>query len=211
MNAAREEVLRRIRDAVGESRSDAPITPRQYAAVSKLTAAEIVERFADRVDDYHATVHLVELAELPARLRELVGDASRVAVPADFPSGWLGDLDVVRDDGVLTTVELERLDVVITGCAAAIAETGTVILDGSAGQGRRAFTLVPDHHVCIVPEERIHGSVPEALAQLVPTRPITLISGPSATSDIELDRVEGVHGPRRMDVIIVVAGRSRTG
>jgi L-lactate dehydrogenase complex protein LldG len=103
---------------------------------------------------------------------------------------------------------LAALEAVVTGCAIAIAETGTIVLDGSIDQGRRELTLVPDHHVCVVPEDRIVGSVPEGLARIDPVRPVTLISGPSATSDIELDRVEGVHGPRRLDVIIVAPARS---
>ena len=124
------------------------------------------------------------------------------------PDKWLEATTVVRvpDDSPLTWDELDAIDGVITGCAVAIAETGTIVLDADADQGRRALSLLPDLHVCVVSADRIVGSVPEALARLDPTRPLTWISGPSATSDIELQRVEGVHGPRRLDVIIVSAG-----
>jgi L-lactate dehydrogenase complex protein LldG len=211
VSAARDEVLRRVRGAVGPS-AGAPPVPRAYHRTSELGGDAVVGRFADRVDGYRATVSRVDVAGLPARLAELLAGADRIGVPAGLPAAWLGDLDAVRDDGSLTTVDLDGLDAVVTGCAIAIAETGTIVLDGSPDQGRRALTLVPDHHVCIVPADRIVGSVPEGLAGVEPTRPLTLISGPSATSDIELDRVEGVHGPRRLDVVILVgdAGPARS-
>jgi L-lactate dehydrogenase complex protein LldG len=203
VTTARDEVLRRIRAATAAG-PPAPAVPRDYrTTTTDPEDAAVVERFAARVDDYRATVHRVALPDLPARVAALVGDA-RVAVPDGLPAAWVGDLSVNRDEGRMTTEELDRLDAVVTGCAVAIAETGTIVLDGRADQGRRALTLVPDHHICIVPEGRIVGTVPEGLARLDPLRPLTLISGPSATSDIELDRVEGVHGPRRLDVVILV-------
>jgi L-lactate dehydrogenase complex protein LldG len=135
----------------------------------------------------------------------------RLAVPVDLPTDWLpSQVEIVTDNPPLTSEELELCDGVLTSCALAIAETGTLVLDGGARQGRRALTLLPDLHLCVVLAEQILGTVPEALTWLSPhpERPITFISGPSATSDIELSRVEGVHGPRKLVVLIVTDGSS---
>ncbi|GAB3981458.1 LUD domain-containing protein [Actinoallomurus acanthiterrae] len=148
-------------------------------------------------DGPQASAGEVDGAEAP----QATADGPDVA--ADGPQVSDGGLEVVRDDPQVSIAELDGLDGVITGCAVAIAETGTVVLDHGPGQGRRAVTLVPDHHVVVVEAARIAADVPEALERLSPDRPLTFVSGPSATSDIELSRVEGVHGPRRLTIVII--------
>jgi L-lactate dehydrogenase complex protein LldG len=194
VSAAKADILARIRGALGQA--VAPEIPRAYRAGGTLPRDGIVERFAERVAEYRATVHRVGEDELAATVRGLV--SGRVGVPAGFPD--LG-FEVIEDHG-LSVAELDTLDAVVTGSALAIAETGTIVLDSGPASGRRALTLVPDHHVCIVRSQDVVPSVPDAVAALDPSRPITFVSGPSATSDIELDRVEGVHGPRRLDVVL---------
>lgn len=167
-----------------------------------------VELFAERVADYRATVHRTAAASLPDAIASLLAmrGIRRIVVPSGLPGAWLlatVGVTAVRDDPPLSVAELDGVDGVITDCAVAIAETGTIILDAGPAQGRRALTLLPDRHVCIVDPVRVVGTVPEALERLDPRRPLTWISGPSATSDIELERVEGVHGPRVLDVVIV--------
>ncbi|SEG87571.1 L-lactate dehydrogenase complex protein LldG [Nonomuraea solani] len=182
--SAREEILARIGRAVAGA-ADIEI-PRHY--LQERPAENIVELFAERVDDYRAIVHVVPAAELAGKIDECLGER-RVIVPDGFDraGGW--------DD-------LKTADGVVTTCAVGIAETGTIVLDHGPGQGTRAQTLVPDYHLCVVRADQIVAGVPEALARLDPARPLTWISGPSATSDIELNRVEGVHGPRTLEVII---------
>jgi L-lactate dehydrogenase complex protein LldG len=203
--SAREAVLARIRAAVRAGPSPEEVR-RDYRRAGTLDATAVVERFAERVDDYRATVHRCRSDELATVLARMLAAASSVVVPAGIPGAWTDRLDrlvILRDAGGLTAGELDQVDAVLTGCAVAIAETGTIVLDGGTDQGRRALTLVPDHHVCVVHADRIVETVPEGLERVDPLRPLTLVSGPSATSDIELDRVEGVHGPRMLDVVIV--------
>ncbi|MGS2616109.1 LutC/YkgG family protein [Micromonospora sp. LZ34] len=201
---AREEILARLRAA----RPAAPVeVPRGYDRTTGY--ADLVGLFVDRVADYRATVHRCAAGELPAVLARLLAEVPAVAVPAAAPTGWLARYPgTVRRDDPAQPLGVTDLDfpglAVLTGCAVAIAATGTLILDTGPDQGRRLLSLVPDHHICVVHTGQIVGGLPEALARLAdPTRPLTLISGPSATSDIELDRVEGVHGPRRLQVVIV--------
>ncbi len=201
----REAILQRIGEALADR--PAPVTiPRDYeAALSPDT--DVVELFLERVDDYRATVHRATDATLSAVIADVLAArvARRIVVPAGIPQPWVAasSADRIADDPPLSWADLDAIDGVITSCAVAIAETGTIVLDAGAGQGRRALSLLPDLHVCVVRADQIVGAVPEALARLDPTRPLTWVSGPSATSDIELQRVEGVHGPRRLDVIIV--------
>jgi L-lactate dehydrogenase complex protein LldG len=207
---ARDVVLARVRAALGGSgagaTAPAPEIPRAYRQAGGATDPPdvIVERFCERAGDYRAQVHRAtdgSLDEVVARL--LAG--RRVLVPAAPPCAVGGE--AVRDEPPLSARELDGADAVLTGCALAVAETGTIVLDGSAACGRRALTLVADHHVCVVRAAQIVAGVPDAIAVLrrrdATRRPITLVSGPSATSDIELERVEGVHGPRRLDVVVV--------
>jgi L-lactate dehydrogenase complex protein LldG len=170
-------MLRRVRSAIEPTPSAVPV-PRAYRQGSELDPQAVVECFAGRVDDYRATVTQAGPTSLPSRLAELLANAEHVGVPAGPPRA--GSVTATRD-GSLTTDALDLLEALVTGCALAIAETGTHHPRRIAVQGRRALTLVPDHHVRVVPEDRIVGSVPEGLAELQPTRPITMISGPSAT------------------------------
>ena len=202
---AREAVLTRIRAALADQAPPVPIQRAYERALPPGT--EIAELFVERVSDYRATVHRTTTDGLPAMIASVLQArrAARVVVPGGVPHAWLAasDVDRVDDDRPLTAQELDRLDGVVTGCAVAIAETGTIVLDAGPDQGRRVLSLLPDLHVCVVMESQVVGSVPEALERLLPTRPQTWISGPSATSDIELQRVEGVHGPRMLDVVLV--------
>jgi L-lactate dehydrogenase complex protein LldG len=202
---ARDTVLGRIREALAD-RPPAVAIPRDYE-LALPPGADVTGLFVERVSDYRATVTRTTAVELPATIAGVLRarGATRIAVPDGLPDAWLSAADVepVRDAPPLSYAALDSLDGVITGCAVAIAETGTIVLDGGPDQGRRVLSLLPDLHLCVVMASQVVGSVPEALSRLAPTHPQTWISGPSATSDIELQRVEGVHGPRRLDVILV--------
>ena len=197
---ARDDVLARVRAALGPARRPAVHVDRRYRDRGRdLDRSAVVELFAERVADYSATVLRATTATLERTVLEALGAAERIVVPEGL---WLDLPRVVPDHG-LAPGELDEADAVVTGAALGIAETGTVVLTHGPGQGRRALTLVPDHHVCVVRAEQVVLGVVDAVAALDPHRPQTWISGPSATSDIELDRVEGVHGPRRLHVVLV--------
>ena len=202
MADARSVVLGRIRRALADRPAPVEI-PRSYDASRPL--GDLVELAAERIADYRAEVHRVGPDDVPAKIAELLAErgARRMVGPIDLPVAWkVDEAEWLSDSPPLSIDQLDAADGVLTGCAVTIAETGTIVLDGGQAQGRRALTLVPDYHLCVVRTDQIVGIVPEALARLEPTRPLTFISGPSATSDIELDRVEGVHGPRTLHVII---------
>ncbi|WP_407836248.1 lactate utilization protein C [Streptomyces sp. DSM 116496] len=208
--SAKEQILARIRRALPEPRPDTAV-PRDYLQVhGARTPAETVDLLAENLAEYRAKVHRVDedgIAVLLARLLAERG-ASSVLVPPGLPPHWLAAADPTRihDRAASTPHQLDAVDSVVTGCALAIAETGTIVLDGGPEQGRRRITLVPDHHICVVRvPAQVVDSVPRALPLLDPTKPLTWISGPSATSDIELDRVEGVHGPRTLEVVLLGA------
>ena len=206
MSDAKTEILSRIRGALGERRDRGEVA-RAYLQTSSLPRTELLEAFTERVTEYRASVYRTTEAELAGKVLEVCSlrQAEKLVIPPDLPAAWLPqNVTFIRDDE-LTNAELSAADGVLTGCALAVAQTGTLVLDGGATQGRRALTLLPDLHLCVVFARQIVGTVPEAVAALhqVATRPLTLISGPSATSDIELSRVEGVHGPRTLDVLLV--------
>jgi L-lactate dehydrogenase complex protein LldF len=205
---ARTSVLGRIRRALADGQP-APEVQRDYRRADQRSRPDIVATFAERAGEYRATVTRTAARDLPATLADLCRrrGAQRVAVPPDLPPEW-GPAGVeLVPDRPLGAHDLDVLDGTLTGAAIAIAETGTIVLDGGPGQGRRALTLVPDYHLCVVREDQIVGLVPEAVAALHGAvgagRPLTFIAGPSATSDIELNRVEGVHGPRTLDIVVV--------
>ena len=216
MTSAREEILWRIRratrDVEDERPEDVPVE-RGYREEDDAPRDEIVKRFAQRTAEYEATIHRVSEADLPVAIAEALErrGVRRLVVPPGLPREWIPEgVETLRDTPRhrLTKEELDESAGVLTGCALGIAQTGTIVLDAGEGQGRRALTLLPDYHLCVVREAQILGLVPEAFAMLEETvkaegRAITFISGPSATSDIELNRVEGVHGPRTLEVLIV--------
>jgi L-lactate dehydrogenase complex protein LldG len=197
---ARDEILARIRAAVGPERMDREV-PRTYRRTSDRPQDELLELFTHRLVDYRAVVHPSTAADVATVIETALADCDRVLVPAGLPPDWAPPTATV--DGDYGPPELDGFEAVLTGCAAACAETGTIVLDGSPDQGRRAISLVPDRHVCVVRSDQVVGTVPELLDRLDPRRPLTFISGPSATSDIELQRVEGVHGPRTLIVVLV--------
>jgi len=214
MSTARNEILRRIRSALrdvpaAEQPSEVPVA-RDYRRAGAPSGPDLVARFAERVAEYKASVQRVTAAELPGAIAQSCArrGVRRLVIPADLPEGWApAEVDLLRDEG-LSNTELDTSDGVLTGCALGVAQTGTIILDGGPAQGRRAISLLPDYYLCVVRADQIVDLVPEAIARLtdavrVARRPITLIAGPSATSDIELNRVEGVHGPRTLEVLIV--------
>ena len=219
---ARDQILTRIRAANRAAAHPSADADAAYEALSRRylrahhdpAGHDIAALFAERAADYRAVVERVPEPG-PAALAPAVAGilATRAAavpgsfvVPDGFPAEWLAELPsgitLARDEPPLAAAELDQMSGVVTGCAVAVAETGTIILDHGPGQGRRALTLVPDFHLVVVRQDQIAADLADAFARLDPARPHTLISGPSATSDIELIRVEGVHGPRNLHVLL---------
>ena len=230
---ARDEVLGRIRTALGGDSGGGAHPPADpsaagYRTRGELDSAALLDLLAGRLIDYRSQVRRTEPAKLLDTVRAALAErgARRVVLPPglDLPGldqagpgqagpeqagpGQVGTLDGVEliIDGGLSAQELDQMDGVITRAAVAIAETGTIVLDAGPGQGRRALSLIPDYHLCLIDAAQVVALVPEAVARLHPDRALTWISGPSATSDIELDRVEGVHGPRTLEVILIDGG-----
>ncbi|GAA1516755.1 LUD domain-containing protein [Nocardioides humi] len=210
MTSAREEILGRVRAALADVTGTAPASEPVLAppGARPPAGAGLLDHFAERVADYRATVERCHPDDLPAAVAAALPHSlprtARVVVPPGL-EGRLGFAvpGVTVDDGSLGAGDLDGHDAVVTACRVGIAETGTIVLDHEPDQGRRAISLVPDRHVCVVYADQVVADVPDAFPLLDPRRPLTWISGPSATSDIELDRVEGVHGPRHLHVIVV--------
>ncbi|WP_058186347.1 LutC/YkgG family protein [Terracidiphilus gabretensis] len=212
MSSAREEILARIRqacsgDAESAAASYAEIT-RQYQQAAKLSREEILGLLTERLIEYDAHVYRARETEIAALCRELFArrGAKRIVVPGDLPGAWQSGAEFVADED-LDARELDRFDGVMTAATLAIAETGTIVLQNAHAQGRRAISLVPDYHLCVVREQDVVETVVEGMRLLEATRhlPTTLFSGPSATADIEMTRIKGVHGPRFVDIVILGA------
>lgn len=207
MTTPKEEILARIRGALGD-RPEAPTVPRDYRRTGAEApgSAAVLDLLEDRLIDYKATVNRTTSADVGDTVRQVLASllpgGGRVLVPPGLSPDWLPD---ATTDAGFDATELDGFAAVVTACAAVAAQTGTIVLDCSPDQGRRAITLVPDVHLCVVRAEQVVETVPELLARLDPTRPLTFVSGPSATSDIELQRVEGVHGPRTLAVVLITA------
>ncbi|PBC94062.1 L-lactate dehydrogenase complex protein LldG [Streptomyces sp. Ag82_O1-15] len=211
--SSRDLILGRVRRALADvPRDDTPyeqaVERRYLREHGGRSVEQTVDLLAENLADYRAIVHRTDAEELPYLIMRLLAarGPQYVLVPPGLPPEWMSAADPTRvhDRAASTPHELDKVESVVTGCALAIAETGTLVLDGGPDQGRRRITLVPDHHICVVRvPDQVVSSVPQALERLDPTRPLTWISGPSATSDIELDRVEGVHGPRTLEVVLV--------
>jgi L-lactate dehydrogenase complex protein LldG len=205
---ARDEILARVRTALADGSDPGPIA-RAYRRGGETGGPKVIELLHERLADYKAEVRRVPERELPAAIADACGahHVARLGVPPELRPDWRPDGVSVVEDAALSPRELDGLDGVLTACTLAIAETGTLVLAAGPEEGRRALTLVPDLHICVVLESQVVDTVPAAFAQLGPLarRPLTLVSGPSATSDIELSRVEGVHGPRTL--VVLIAGQ----
>jgi L-lactate dehydrogenase complex protein LldG len=201
--SAKTEILARI-DRALRHRTGPPAITRGYHQAGTRSHLELVTLFEERLLDYRAAVRRCPATAVPDTIAAALADhgVRRVLAPDGLPADWLasGQTDVPP----LSALDLASVDGVVTTCAVAIAQTGTIVLDHGPGQGRRALTLIPDYHLVVVRAEQIVHAVPDAIAALDPHPPMTWISGPSATSDIELERVEGVHGPRQLAVVIAL-------
>lgn len=214
MNGSRDVILEKIRGALKDVPSEEEPADvrsvRDYRTTDPAPRTTLIDQFIERVREYKATVNHVAAANLPRAIAEACAarGVKRLVVPADLPEEWVPPgVALLREPG-LTYDQLEHSDGVLTACALGIAQTGTLVLDCGTAQGRRVISLLPDYHLCIIAEDQVVGLVPEAVTRLhsaasTPGRPITFISGPSATSDIELNRIEGVHGPRTLEVLVV--------
>ncbi|WP_165945613.1 LUD domain-containing protein [Micromonospora sp. KC606] len=198
---ARELILGRLRAALGGPEPVPVEVARDYRGAGSVAAD--LDVFVGRLTDYRATVHRCVDADVARTVGGVLG-GRQIVVPPGLPGHWLPDSVTVVPDDDLGVERIAAADGVVTGAAVAVAETGTIVLDAGPDQGRRLITLLPDVHVCVLRADQVVATVPDALARVDPHRPLTWISGPSATSDIELSRVEGVHGPRNLHVVLVL-------
>jgi len=215
-NHSKNEILNRVRIALGkqsaEHQSDSENIDRKYIETGNSSEKENRAIFAERAGEYRAEVSIIDKNKVKENIEKACRkhQVKKLVLPPGFPEKWIpGSVELIMDDGgKLSKEDLNNSDAVLTGCLLAIAQTGTIVLDAGPGQGRRVLTLLPDFHICVVKSDQIVEIVPEAFSKLRQAYagklpPITFISGPSATSDIELSRVEGVHGPRRLKIFIV--------
>jgi L-lactate dehydrogenase complex protein LldG len=208
---ARSLILGRIRDILGTRRdtvsADHRLIPREYRAAATITPEGCLELFTERLQHYQVDVYRSEPATLPRTIATALSARSKTGmiVPADIDPAWLPAEMAFTPDAGLSFADLDRSQGVLTGCSFAIANTGTIVLRHAAGEGRRAVTLIPDYHLCVVHAAQVVHTVPEAIRGLSAIGPalVTTISGPSATADIEMTRIRGVHGPRTLDVVLV--------
>ncbi|MER5700929.1 LUD domain-containing protein [Micromonospora sp. NPDC002296] len=196
---SRQLVLGRIRAALGDTPATPVDVPREYRPAGSAADLDLL---VHRLTDYRAIVHRCAGGEVAQVIGRILG-GRRIVIPPGLPRHWLPDSVAAVIDENLTVEQIAAVDGVVTAAAVAVAETGTVVLDAAPDQGRRIISLLPDVHVCVLRADQVVAGVPDALARVAPHRPLTWISGPSATSDIELNRVEGVHGPRQLHVVVL--------
>jgi L-lactate dehydrogenase complex protein LldG len=194
--SSKDVILGRVRAAL----RDQPAVPEIPRGYRRESGPADLDLFVERLVDYKAVVH--QGASVADTIKTICGTGTLI-VPPGLDRSWLplSVSQLVDDD--LPADRIAAADGVVTAAAVGIAETGTIVLDASPDQGRRIISLLPDLHICVIRADQVVASVPEAVARLDPARPLTWISGPSATSDIELNRVEGVHGPRNLHVVFV--------
>jgi L-lactate dehydrogenase complex protein LldG len=208
--SSRERILRRIRAANERAGAQSQPIPREYQRAGDCSADQTLALFEERVREYDARVFPVRRAEIAVRAAEILSEAGRrrIAVPAGLPTEWCPSgiewvTDGAGDNSALSYESLDSVDGAMTGAALAIAVSGSIVLQHGPAEGRRVLTLLPDYHLCILQASDVVETLPEGFARLDPLRPTTFISGPSATADIEMVRIKGVHGPRSLDVLLV--------
>ena len=204
--SAKQDILNRIRSAQKQAGlPDHVDVPREYQREGTLNDDELREMLVDRLEDYKAEVHVTEESDLKKTLDSIVNDRNckDIRYAPGMNTDLFDGLPARPDDEEADPRELDDADAVVTESLVSSAQTGTIVLQSDSRCGRRALTLVPDRHICIVRRDEVVYGITEVISRMNPDKPATWISGPSATSDIELSRVEGVHGPRDLIVIIV--------